>query len=86
MTDFSSMFTASPTMISTPVAVRSVVLSIDGAVIDRIVGRSPSERPDSTSRAFRSVTDSLVTPGHPSTPGYNDPEYPFYGRRRMARK
>jgi aryl-alcohol dehydrogenase (NADP+) len=24
--------------------------------------------------------DSLVTPGHPSTPGYNDPQYPFYGR------
>jgi aryl-alcohol dehydrogenase-like predicted oxidoreductase len=24
--------------------------------------------------------DSLVRPGHPSTPGYNDPQYPFYGR------
>jgi len=24
--------------------------------------------------------DSLVTAGHPSTPGYNDPQYPFYGR------
>lgn len=24
--------------------------------------------------------DSLVTPGHPSTPGYNDPAYPFSGR------
>jgi aryl-alcohol dehydrogenase-like predicted oxidoreductase len=26
------------------------------------------------------LIDSLVTPGHPSTPGYNDPQYPFYGR------
>jgi aryl-alcohol dehydrogenase-like predicted oxidoreductase len=24
--------------------------------------------------------DALVRPGHPSTPGYNDPAYPFYGR------
>jgi aryl-alcohol dehydrogenase-like predicted oxidoreductase len=27
------------------------------------------------------LVDSLVQPGHPSTPGYNDPGYPFYGRR-----
>jgi aryl-alcohol dehydrogenase-like predicted oxidoreductase len=27
------------------------------------------------------LVDSLVPPGHPSTPGYNDPQYPFYGRR-----
>ena len=26
------------------------------------------------------LIDSLVTPGHPSTPGYNDPQYPFFGR------
>jgi len=26
------------------------------------------------------LVDSLVTPGHPSTPGYNDPQYPFHGR------
>ncbi len=26
------------------------------------------------------LVDSLVVPGHPSTPGYNDPQYPFYGR------
>jgi hypothetical protein len=24
--------------------------------------------------------DSLVSPGHPSTPGYNDPAYPLEGR------
>lgn len=24
--------------------------------------------------------DALVTPGHPSTPGYNDPQYPIEGR------
>jgi len=28
------------------------------------------------------LVDSLVAPGHPSTPGYNDPQYPFYGRKR----
>jgi aryl-alcohol dehydrogenase-like predicted oxidoreductase len=27
------------------------------------------------------LVDALVAPGHPSTPGYNDPAYPFYGRR-----
>ena len=26
------------------------------------------------------LVDSLVKPGHPSTPGYNDPQYPFNGR------
>jgi aryl-alcohol dehydrogenase (NADP+) len=26
------------------------------------------------------LIDSLVTPGHPSTPGYHDPQYPFFGR------
>jgi aryl-alcohol dehydrogenase (NADP+) len=26
------------------------------------------------------LVDSLVKPGHPSTPGYNDPQYPLYGR------
>jgi len=25
--------------------------------------------------------DTLVTPGHPSTPGFNDPGHPFVGRR-----
>jgi aryl-alcohol dehydrogenase-like predicted oxidoreductase len=29
------------------------------------------------------MVDELVRPGHPSTPGYNDPNYPFFGR--MAR-
>jgi aryl-alcohol dehydrogenase (NADP+) len=27
------------------------------------------------------LVDSLVRPGHPSTPGYNDPAYPMRGRR-----
>ena len=27
------------------------------------------------------LVDSLVPPGHPSTPGYSDPQYPFFGRR-----
>jgi aryl-alcohol dehydrogenase (NADP+) len=27
------------------------------------------------------MVDGLVVPGHPSTPGYNDPQYPFFGRR-----
>ncbi|TCT08601.1 aldo/keto reductase [Paralcaligenes ureilyticus] len=26
------------------------------------------------------LVDSLVSPGHPSSPGYNDPGYPFFGR------
>jgi aryl-alcohol dehydrogenase-like predicted oxidoreductase len=26
------------------------------------------------------LVDSLVSPGHPSTPGYNDPAYPLDGR------
>ena len=27
------------------------------------------------------LVDSLVKPGHPSTPGYTDPAYPMHGRR-----
>ncbi len=30
------------------------------------------------------LVDSLVAPGHPSTPGYNDPAYPLNGRVRAA--
>ena len=26
------------------------------------------------------LIDSLVATGHPSTPGYNDPQYPIEGR------
>jgi aryl-alcohol dehydrogenase-like predicted oxidoreductase len=26
------------------------------------------------------IVNALVAPGHPSTPGYNDPAYPFFGR------
>ena len=26
------------------------------------------------------AVDALVVPGHPSTPGYHDPSYPFHGR------
>ncbi|MCW5626358.1 MAG: aldo/keto reductase [Burkholderiales bacterium] len=28
------------------------------------------------------LIDALVRPGHPSTPGYNDPQYPLIGRKR----
>jgi aryl-alcohol dehydrogenase-like predicted oxidoreductase len=30
--------------------------------------------------ADEAVVDALVSPGHPSTPGYNDPAYPVEGR------
>jgi len=30
------------------------------------------------------LVDSLVKPGHPSTPGYNDPAYPLNGRVRST--
>ena len=30
------------------------------------------------------LVDRLVSPGHPSTPGYNDPAYPLEGRRPRA--
>jgi len=39
------------------------------------VGASWSDEDDA-------LVDALVRPGHPSTPGYTDPRYPFYGRRR----
>jgi aryl-alcohol dehydrogenase-like predicted oxidoreductase len=29
------------------------------------------------------LVDSLVKPGHPSTPGYTDPQYPFIGRMAL---
>jgi aryl-alcohol dehydrogenase-like predicted oxidoreductase len=31
-------------------------------------------------RDDEAVVDSMVRPGHPSTPGYNDPNYPLTGR------
>ena len=31
------------------------------------------------------LIDSLVAPGHPSTPGFTDPAYPLVGRRTGAR-
>jgi aryl-alcohol dehydrogenase-like predicted oxidoreductase len=31
--------------------------------------------------ADEAFIDDLVRPGHPSTPGFNDPRYPFFGRR-----
>jgi aryl-alcohol dehydrogenase-like predicted oxidoreductase len=30
------------------------------------------------------LVDSMVHPGHPSTPGYSDPGYPIFGRRAAA--
>jgi len=30
------------------------------------------------------IVDVAVRPGHPSTPGFSDPQYPFFGRRVMA--
>ena len=32
------------------------------------------------SAADEALVDSLVAPGHPSTPGYNDPAYPLHNR------
>jgi len=29
------------------------------------------------------MADSLVPPGHPSTPGFTDPAYPIEGRFRV---
>ena len=34
--------------------------------------------------ADEALVDTLVAPGHPSTPGYNDPAYPLIGRRTAA--
>ena len=34
--------------------------------------------------ADEALVDSLVAPGHPSTPGYSDPMYPFFGRTRAG--
>ncbi len=31
-------------------------------------------------REDEALVDRLVSPGHPSTPGYNDPQYPIEGR------
>jgi aryl-alcohol dehydrogenase-like predicted oxidoreductase len=35
-------------------------------------------------QADEALVDSLVKPGHPSTPGYTDPAYPLNGRARAA--
>ena len=33
--------------------------------------------------ADEALVDRLVVPGHASTPGYNDPQYPFMGRPKL---
>ena len=38
----------------------------------------------SWNKADEAFIDGLVAPGHPSTPGYNDPAYPLEGRRVEA--
>lgn len=35
-------------------------------------------------QADEDFVDSLVSPGHPSTPGFSDPHYPFYGRLKRG--
>lgn len=35
--------------------------------------------------ADEALVDSLVAPGHPSTPGYTDPAYPLNGREKRTR-
>ena len=38
---------------------------------------APAHKLDAEDEA---LVDSLVRPGHPSTPGYSDPAYPLTGR------
>jgi hypothetical protein len=55
-------------------------------------GRTPRGAPPTYAAAIgaswtqddEALVDSLVTPGLPSTPGYNDLQYPFYGGVRRA--
>ena len=48
-------------------------------------GRSISARSRASSTdEDEALVDGLVAPGHPSTPGYNDPMYPFFGRTRAG--
>ena len=42
----------------------------DREILDRCGGEQADE----------ALVDGLVAPGHPSTPGYNDPQYPIEGR------
>jgi enoyl-CoA hydratase len=66
---------------------------VDGPVaivtIDRPAVRNAVDRPtaEALAVAFRrfdaddeALVDGLVRPGHPSTPGYNDPAYALTGR------
>ncbi|MEI2418375.1 aldo/keto reductase [Orrella sp. JC864] len=40
----------------------------------------------SISAEEEALVDGWVAPGHPSTPGYNDPSYPFHGRPVAGKK
>jgi aryl-alcohol dehydrogenase (NADP+) len=62
---------------------------LNNAIVSSVIGgpRTLEQWTDYLSAAGKTLDaedealiDSLVTPGHPSTPGYNDPAYPFYGR------
>ena len=51
-----------------------------GAAHARAVGRLSHRLGKPWDEGDEALVDSLVRPGHPSTPGYNDPAYPLTGR------
>jgi aryl-alcohol dehydrogenase-like predicted oxidoreductase len=47
--------------------------SSNGTSMSGAIGTAWSEEDEA-------LVNTLVAPGHASTPGYNDPQYPFFGR------
>jgi ABC-type Fe3+ transport system permease subunit len=65
--------------IALPYGPAGAVAYVLGAVLSAMT--IARQRPDTDPQlAFEALVDSMVAPGHPSTPGYNDPRYPLEGR------
>ena len=77
-----------------PASSRSPGCSTAPFVTGVIAGPRTEEQWDDYVRALEyrftaedeALVDRLVVSGHPSTPGYNDPQYPIEGRKAAARR
>ena len=68
----------------------AVAWVLNSAFVSGVIGGpAPREQWDDYIKAIdyrftaedEALIDRLVAPGHPSTPGFNDPAYPIEGRR-----
>ena len=66
-------------VVAQAIAAEEAALGARGRVLIRASGTEPVIRVMAEAED-EALVDRLVPPGHPSTPGYNDPQYPIEGR------